>query len=866
MVANKKFNPIFTYFIQSIAICILFFIGSRISLYATMIPGQGSVFYIPAGLTVSLVILLGIRILPIIFFAKFLLSYSNTGIWTLSFFSSLATITEGFLAWYIFDSFKESIEEFFQYQSNLVLVTFLALVAAVGSAVIGVSSLYYHNLITEQNYFSNFLNWFAGDFLSIVIFTPLVVCYRHEKQRILDFIFPFFAVVFVLIFKYEFMAPYLFLIFFVLLIPCCLSTAMGVYYSSAFISLLLNWFLINQMGPFSNGGYYENMASMQIFLLSLAVTSLALDGFRRTNLTKYIILPLATLWLASGNIYYFYFNQKLTNDKMLFQKLTSDFESRVQDKMAFLENSILGASGFVVGSDEVKSVEWNDYVSTLSYTIKESGVKGFGVQFLKGDNLLFTSDSINENEFKKYLSDNRFKSAFDLALLKKNAVLSGHADINGEKISLLLKSIRKDSHVIGWIILPINIDSFFNSITGNRMTNIEIDVYDNFNLSPENLVFSRLIDPKMQKSLMPDNSRITIFKLVDRNFRIDWKNTMRFTSRYTTQNSLFLLMGALFSLTVTGFFLRLKLSNVNSNVRASKLQQEVEDSAERYKLIFEESIDPILIFDDKKIIDCNKESLKLFKKKSKKDVLSSPLLSLLNIYPLKSEILIEKEMNTYFQQKLSELVNTQSIIFECFLYRSSIPYPVEIRIDRLLNDNRIFYKAQIKDLVDAKKNEAPMIQNDYIQKTVELELNKPEIVSQPETKPKPLNQNTPFQGQNVLLVEDNQVNIIVTKKFLEKWGLNVDVAFNGLEAVEKSKSNSYSLILMDLHMPIMDGIEATKNIRVFNNNTPVIGLSADVLSQGLDQYLSYGMNDFITKPFNPQSFLELLLKFIKQSR
>lgn len=222
-------------------------------------------------------------------------------------------------------------------------------------------------------------------------------------------------------------------------------------------------------------------------------------------------------------------------------------------------------------------------------------------------------------------------------------------------------------------------------------------------------------------------------------------------------------------------------------------------------------------------------------------------------------------MNTYFQQKMSELVNSQSILFECFLYRSSIPYPVEIRIDRLLNDNRIFYKAQIKDLVDVKKNEPVLNQNDYIQKTVELELNEPEIVPQTEKKSKPLSQNTPFQGQNVLLVEDNQVNIIVTKKFLEKWGLNVDVAFNGLEAVEKSKSNSYSVILMDLHMPIMDGIEATKNIRVFNNNTPVIGLSADVLSQGFDQYLSYGMNDFITKPFNPQSFLELLLKFIKQN-
>jgi len=70
-----------------------------------------------------------------------------------------------------------------------------------------------------------------------------------------------------------------------------------------------------------------------------------------------------------------------------------------------------------------------------------------------------------------------------------------------------------------------------------------------------------------------------------------------------------------------------------------------------------------------------------------------------------------------------------------------------------------------------------------------------------------------FEGESILLVEDNKINVMVAKKFLSKWNLLIDVAENGAIALEKVQQKDYSLILMDLNMPVMDGYTATQEIR-----------------------------------------------------
>lgn len=118
-----------------------------------------------------------------------------------------------------------------------------------------------------------------------------------------------------------------------------------------------------------------------------------------------------------------------------------------------------------------------------------------------------------------------------------------------------------------------------------------------------------------------------------------------------------------------------------------------------------------------------------------------------------------------------------------------------------------------------------------------------------------------LEGVKVLLVDDYPMNIKVAKKFLERWKLDIDVAENGKIALEKYKIGDYDLILMDLQMPIMDGYEATLEIRKIDLDIPIIALTASATLDNQDKAFIVGMNDYVTKPFNPKELFQKIAKF-----
>lgn len=99
--------------------------------------------------------------------------------------------------------------------------------------------------------------------------------------------------------------------------------------------------------------------------------------------------------------------------------------------------------------------------------------------------------------------------------------------------------------------------------------------------------------------------------------------------------------------------------------------------------------------------------------------------------------------------------------------------------------------------------------------------------------------------------------------FFENFGLEVDVAQNGIEAIQKCKNENYDLILMDLQMPIMDGFEATKNIRTFNTTIPIVALSAAVMQHDKELTANAGMNYHLAKPINLQELQTILSRYLK---
>ncbi len=109
-----------------------------------------------------------------------------------------------------------------------------------------------------------------------------------------------------------------------------------------------------------------------------------------------------------------------------------------------------------------------------------------------------------------------------------------------------------------------------------------------------------------------------------------------------------------------------------------------------------------------------------------------------------------------------------------------------------------------------------------------------------------------LKGRRILLVEDNNINIMVGKQILERANLVVDVAFDGLMAVNMVKENDYCAVLMDIQMPIMDGYTSSLEIRKFNTTLPILALSASVFIEVKSKIEQSGMNGFIFKPFDPE--------------
>jgi two-component system sensor histidine kinase/response regulator len=121
-----------------------------------------------------------------------------------------------------------------------------------------------------------------------------------------------------------------------------------------------------------------------------------------------------------------------------------------------------------------------------------------------------------------------------------------------------------------------------------------------------------------------------------------------------------------------------------------------------------------------------------------------------------------------------------------------------------------------------------------------------------------------IHGAHILVVEDNTTNQLVARGFLEKMGLVVDIANDGGEAVVKTASQEYDLVLMDLQMPEMDGFEATRRIRTTDRgrNLPIIAMTAAVMQGDRDATGAAGMNGHIGKPINVNELISTLLTWI----
>jgi len=119
-----------------------------------------------------------------------------------------------------------------------------------------------------------------------------------------------------------------------------------------------------------------------------------------------------------------------------------------------------------------------------------------------------------------------------------------------------------------------------------------------------------------------------------------------------------------------------------------------------------------------------------------------------------------------------------------------------------------------------------------------------------------------FEDKHVLVVEDNKINQMITRKILEKNKIICQVADNGLDAIKLIENNNFDVVLMDIHMPGISGIEATKKVRKFKPDLPIVALTAVTIDENLDEFYKAGFNDIIPKPFKTEEFFEKIYNIL----
>ncbi|CAM4150603.1 tetratricopeptide repeat-containing hybrid sensor histidine kinase/response regulator [Gillisia limnaea] len=119
-------------------------------------------------------------------------------------------------------------------------------------------------------------------------------------------------------------------------------------------------------------------------------------------------------------------------------------------------------------------------------------------------------------------------------------------------------------------------------------------------------------------------------------------------------------------------------------------------------------------------------------------------------------------------------------------------------------------------------------------------------------------------GKHILIVDDNRINQVVTQRILEQKSFSCDISDNGLDSIEKIKNKNYDLVLMDLNMPGISGLEATRQIRKFNKILPVIALTAVEIEEVRQEIHDAGMNDIIIKPYDNATFFQVIYRNISK--
>lgn len=836
---------------------LMYFAGMFIAMNFTGPYRYYSIFYIPAGISLGFATFLGLRILPFIFVAK--LVYVTAFLhWepNEAALSCIGSILEIIVGWFIYDSKRFNISRFGEQIDTLII----AIISPIMATVIGVWSL---NSIIQydlKELFYNFFIYYIGDVLGILIILPLFIHIKERKEiKLFDFIVPLLAITTSFIFFKNLIAPLWIGFLFAIILPYFLGTSFGMYLTILSLGFFYNWAYNFEVEDYENPMMYNDVFKIFIFILTLILVAVATNKLKKLKNTLSIVKTIGSIWPFILTLFYFV----LVNNTTRYQDIISNklaiyngFLSETVEKYRYL----IKANEYLLQTvSPINKKRWVEIQKETFDSVNDPFIVFQGLKVLDNGEFYFYQNPklppVDFGEFEVIFNSKLFTSYANLAVNDHQLVFSPSFKYKNKRYSFFVSANRVKNEIHSVNIIAIDLEKFLNQLLSFNFKSSNYDIYEIWHNNQKQLIFqnSKSADFFTQKF----NGPVSEISILNRKFQVSWNSSLRSNIRTGYYPVLILLLGAILTLEIA-YILYRNQQQMELMSDDTKKQRPSNIDFIRYLNLFNHTNDVVIEFDHSKIISANKKALEFFHL----DESHLNALSPEDLIHLRS--LSFDSMENNFTRYLIETNLHKIKEFESFIVVKGQIHKIKAILTALHNQKSFSYLLIFKE----ENEEKPVNREKPEAKLVKFSNTKEEILNPSSKKtdtPLPLRNQNIFENKRVLLVEDNRINIFMTKKFLEQWGITVDVAENGQIAVDKVKANGfYDLVLMDLHMPVMDGFQATILIKELYPQLTVIALTADVLINIKDNY-SY-FDYFISKPFKMNEFLDILKQFLNKDK
>lgn len=855
---NGKFKYDKKTFFWSLMAGVVYFFFMYLSMNFTGPFKYYSIFFLPAGIALGFATFLGLRILPFVFISK-LLFVSLIIRWepNEAVMSCIGSMFEILVGWFIYDSKRFNISRFGEQIDTLII----AFISPIMSTVIGVWSL---NSISQYNLkelFSNFLGYYIGDVLGILIILPLFIHAKEKKEiKLFDFIVPLLAITTSFIFFKNLLAPLWIGFLFAIILPYLLGTSFGMYLTILSLGFFYNWAYNFEVEDYENPMMYNDVFKIIIFIFTLILVAISTNKLKKLKNVSSVVKTLGSIWPFILILFYFAVINNTTRYQDIISNKLAIYNGFLSEKVEKYRYLIQANEYLLQTTSPITKERWLEIQKKTFDSVKDPFIVFQGLKVLDNGEFYFYQNSkippLDFSEFEVIFNSKLFTSYANLAVNEHQLFLSPSFKYKNRRYSFFISANKVKNEIHSINIIAIDLENFLNQLLSFNFKSSNYDIYEIWHNNQKQLIFqnSKSKDFFTQKF----NGPVSEISILNRKFQVSWNSSLRSNIHTGYYPVLILLLGAILTLEIAYILYRSqrRMENMTDD---SKKQRPSNLDFMKYNNLFNHTNDVVIEFDHSKIITANKKALDFFHL----DESHLNTLSPEDLIHLRS--LSFDSMENNFTRYLIEANLHKIKEFESFIVVKGQIHKVKAIITVLHDQSSFRYLLIFKE----ENEERPVNYEKPEVKLVKFSNTKEDLLEERGHKKaeSPLssrNQNI-FENKYVLLVEDNRINIFMTKKFLEQWGITVDVAENGQIAVDKVKANgSYDLVLMDLHMPVMDGFQATILIKELYPHLNVIALTADVLINIKDNYAYFDY--FISKPFKMNEFLDILKQFLNKDK